>query len=284
MRGRLLPVLLITTACGDDGPAETPYQQELRRATEACLREAKCLGREAPNLATCILSWTTDAPRYGRQGLLDCATSAGSNCDALLTCLNNGEPSESCDPVGYVPECTNTSPPVFLGCASSREFAVVCQEGTTCEAGPGPTNPCGVAPCQTGMTPPSCDDLTGQLLTCESAMLIPSECPTGLICEGGACVAPGDPCNAPGGMRCDGNVLTYCLNMRQATRDCAVTGHVCGVVGGEPACTTGPANEPCTSRGLATDCSGTTMTVCDDGNAYTFNCGQNGFACCGEGL
>lgn len=275
--------LCATVGCGgDDGPPRTPYQEELTQAAEACLREAKCLGREV-DLTTCIKSYTTLAARYGREGVLDCVTAAGAACPALLACLNDGMPAEVCEPPLYVASCDSGSPPVYHGCADGFEYSVICRSGTTCESAGGPIWPCGVAPCQTGMTPPTCDP-SGQLLECEQAVLVPSDCADGLVCESGACVAPGPGCNTVGGMRCDANVLTYCVDNKQATRDCAVSGHVCGVVAGAPACTTGPAAEACTERGLTATCQNTSMNVCDDGNAYTFACGTNGFACCGVGL
>lgn len=284
MRRRSLPLLallapLLLASCGDDdGPSLTPKQQELVRATEACLRRAGCLGRDEANLPECIASFTTKASWYGREELLDCTHAAGASCDALLACLNAGEPAETCE-TPYPYTCENANPPVFHDCQDGREIAAVCTTGTTCAVSGIPHQPCGIASCNQAMTPPMCDPDTGRRLTCQQAVLVPEPCAEGLVCVDGACVGPGDPCNALGGMRCDGTVLTYCANQRRATRDCAATGHICGTVSGEAACT----GNACSGRGLSASCSGTTLTLCHDGVAYTFACGRDGLRCCGAG-
>lgn len=276
---RLVLAGLVLGACGgdEDVPPLTAKQEELTTAAEACLRRAACLGRDEDDLGACIRSFTTEAGVSGREGVLACTKGAGSNCDALLACLNAGEPAAACaEP--YALSCTDASPPVFRSCESGREVASVCTQGTTCNATGVPHRPCGIASCNEIMTAPMCEVGTGRRLTCEVAVLVPRPCGEGLICEDGQCSGKGEPCNVAGGMRCDGTLLTYCAMHRQATRDCAATGHVCGTVNGEAACTA----SACVDRGLTASCTGTTLTLCDDGLAYSFECGKNGYRCCGH--
>ncbi len=284
---RIAFVLALTLAAcgGGGGPSQTPYQKSLDEATRACLREAKCTGKDVTStLTTCIASYTTLAARYGRQGdVLSCVTSAGADCAKLLACLNDGQPAADCTEPFQATCDELANPPVYHGCTNGKEFAVICQPGTTCGAIGGPLWPCGIAQCQTGSTPPTCDT-NGDLDMCEATLFVPSPCPEGLTCSGNACVGTGGMCNTTGGIRCDGNNLVFCTDHQQATIDCAASGHVCGTVAGQPACTTGAAETACTGAGLTSMCNGSVLTLCDDGNAYRYTCGQDGMACCGVGF
>jgi hypothetical protein len=227
-------------------------------------------------LPECIRSFTSKASYYGREGMLDCAK--GGSCDSLLTCLNGGGASITCSDYTYAPSCDGA---VYHGCLDGREYASVCTGETTCSALGGiPHWPCGLASCDEATTPATCDELTGEVLACEQTMLVPTACESGLTCLDGACVGAGSACNTTGGISCDGDILTYCTGAHRATRDCALTGHTCGTVAGAAACV----GTGCSGRGLTASCTGTVLTLCDDGVAYTFDCGEDGLACCGAGI
>ncbi|MBK9516130.1 MAG: PD40 domain-containing protein [Anaeromyxobacter sp.] len=132
--------------------------------------------------------------------------------------------SGTCTPVGGTASCDY--PPIQTDCAAT---------GRVCEAGAcvTPPDPCAASGVCTTPPAPGCS-LGGQRVTypatgqCTAAGGLPScdyppvllDCAAGLVCQAGACVAPPDPCAAPG--VCTTPPADSCPSQTTALRHAAV--------------------------------------------------------------
>jgi len=214
------------------------------------------------------------APDLGADVPADAAGDAPSGCTSSAACVGNPSgpvcdvstgrcvrclPSDDTCPVGQ-----RCDPMMFLCVDGCRN-----DEGCALNATPD----AGAVGGDAGVPRVVCDTQTNRCVEC----LNDSQCPSGTLCRGQACVAgcsPSRPC--PGtDTCCDG----ACVDTQRNTAACGACGTVCTVANGAPACNAGRcAVGSC--AGTFGDCDDTAANGCETDLATSvMHCGTCGRAC-----
>ncbi len=131
LAGTLLLSLLIFTACDDapPDPVDVPAPIRAQQIDVACTQITSCLPPGSETVTDCIAS-TMTRPASGLRldsDLLDCLESAGTDCDAVTTCLPGTESGENpCDGRGNDVFCEGN---LLIRC-----FAQAVDSATDCHA------------------------------------------------------------------------------------------------------------------------------------------------------
>ena len=270
-------------ACGGTkAPSDAGAQASEHAALVAYCRSFTACGLwnydVGSELTGCIEDFTsaTTTPYALLPPLRDCVVDAGTNCSAVKTCGNGGDPNFVCDDGGQG---------FTFGCAGSHQF--ICYDGVRQDTDCAPLGMmcvqtpawagCGVGTCfQDGGT--ACAN--GAVQTCSYGILLPAQNCTqaASTCaadgDGGAqCVGSGPACSAA---RCDGTVLVPCAGGHEARFDCAPVGLACSADAG--ACVY--AANDCDPMTFNDSCAGNVLTYCDLGRVATTDCVAAGFLSC----
>lgn len=232
-------VLAVVAGCGShaaggSGGTVTPIMQDV--AARACIIAHACglpLGMvtaEEVGVTGCSVGvmFLNAAPEATSEHIgpseVDCIAKAGSDCDAVASCLNGGKGAQPCK------QSSGCDGSVILSCraddgATADQTRFDCASfGKTCTAGQ--ENACVDGTC-TGQYE-RCDGNVSEI--CEGGVLTRTDCSaqnatcstTGLLpCASNApaCTPVGDSAHFDG-LRCDGTTLITCAGHEQP-RDCA---------------------------------------------------------------
>ena len=221
----------------------------------------------------------------------DCVRHAATNCDAVKTCLNGGDPNWACNP-DAAPDhgCAGSS---AWACMSSgnRVTTDCAQYGASCDirldgyCSRGACDPRVVRSCAANDLV-ECDSLgngSGYSLLVEHCSEIAATCGAG-VDAGATCVGTGAACTVN---RCDGATLVQCVGGREGRTDCSALGFLCipgdgdaaDLWSGQASCGLGAECNP----QFADSCNGTQLTYCDMGKLTTLDCVAKGWAKCSPG-
>jgi hypothetical protein len=233
--------------------------------------------------------------------MVACVNGAGSDCGKVFACQNLGHAPEACDGKVFQDRCDGN---VAESCGERRlvthddcgkyreamslpfDYACVISDGrATCE----PPGCIDFSPrCHDGAVE-YCDDGGLRAKSCDLYGM--AECREEASGGGARCVGTGSPC--AGGAspdRCEGDVLVYCLNGREARKDCSKIGshflgseYTCELEGGKGECV-GSGND-CfddseTHQG-GDFCTGAVLGYCNTGHRQRIPCKALGFDGCG---
>ena len=285
---------LFATACSDGsggGRRLSPDEVE-----ELCVRMVSCnhemhAGSTA-TVSACIdgMMWQGVAATYGYNDAIDCMVAAGSDCDALFQCSNEGHAAASCDAATYAEHCEGS---MRVGCSEGTISYFDCHGldviygDATCRLDPGDGSvDCATTrTCGAGLTT-TCDGNALELCTDGDFMrvdcgLVGASCrlyTAGIF----YCIGTGGGCSGEEAW-CDGTSVVRCLGGREGIFDCAArlgADFTCAVdsTSGDSDCA--PASTTCVGETNADTCTGTTIEYCRWGRDDTADCAALGFARC----
>jgi hypothetical protein len=263
----------------------------------ACAAANACMIQSVPSVSSCtsVVSSVNDPALQRINGVQDvsasqvkCVADAGSNCNNVRKCLNDGTPPSPCNGTGAIQCMGNT----LIRCSDlgNGTFGTASYDctinGEMCVAASNNLG-CGIGTCsRDGGT------CMGDLLqNCSGGILSNLDCShfyatcvtTGFAhCrgKGPGCQQP-NPLNAFGdGIRCDGNTLVVCLDGQEASYDCGKIGTSCFAnanQSGNFGCSQGA---DCNPNNYTETCTGGTLTFCNDGKVDTYNCTAHGYSAC----
>jgi len=281
-----------------DGPEKaklTPEQVE-----EVCIHIVSCQHADNPasteRVSECVndLMWMGMAEMgvvdYG--DVIGCIKDAGSDCEALWRCSNEGHPPEACDVSTYDDHCEGR---MQVACSEGTITYFDCSRldglyaGATCVEDPDTGEPdCeGTATCDsshptncTGSTLELCID--GELMRMDCS-LIGARC-TQVMPGVDYCVGRGEACTTEDTAWCEGTSVVRCLGGHEAHMDCAAQLGVeftCFASDGDAEC--GPRGTQCDGETHIDTCSGATIEYCRWGLLDNANCTLMGYSTCTEG-
>jgi hypothetical protein len=296
---RLVTLWLFVAGCGSHaaggtGGTAAPITQDV--AARACIIAHACglpLGMvtaEEVGVTGCSVGvmFLNDAPEATSEHIgpseVDCIAKAGSDCDAVASCLNDGKGAQPCK------QSSGCDGSVILSCraddgATANQTRFDCASfGEICTAGQ--ENACVDGTC-TGQYE-RCDGNVSEI--CEGGVLTRTDCSaqnatcstTGLlpcVSNAPACTPVGDSAHFDG-LRCEGTTLITCAGHEQP-RDCAQFGLGCfAFTEGNVSLARCQAGSQCDPFATAAACNGTMLTFCNDGLTTTIDCAALGFATC----
>jgi hypothetical protein len=293
----VLSVLLVLHHCSD-GPKKAELSPE--EVEQICVYVVSCQHAAYPASTATVSECVSDLTWIGKveygavdySDMVSCWVDAGTDCDALWRCGNEGHAPEACDPAAFEDRCDGTmmvmcyeGAVVYFDCAryDSLYGDAVCRIDSTS----GALECGGGIPCTEETY--TCD---GDVLEmCMDGELWRFDCRlSAALCEDimpgvGYCVGTGPECGTEYTVSCDGSTIVRCLGGREARFDCATR------LGSEFTCVMtapdeadcGPRYDDCDGETHVDTCSGTSIDYCRWGHPDSVDCTRFDYASCEEG-
>jgi hypothetical protein len=246
-------------------------------------------------VSSCVndLMWldTTDVSVIRMSDVIDCIVRAGSDCDALWRCSNEGHGFEACDDSTYTSHCEGT---MQVECYDGAVHYNDCSRldplygDAICVEDGGYLDCASARTCDPASSPPVCHGNTLEMCVDGTVMMV--DCTlTGASCGElmpglDYCIGRGAACTEEGSTTCEGTTVVRCLGGREARFDCASR------LGSEFTCfqdVDGDAS--CAARGTQCDpeanadsCDATSVDYCRWGYLDSVDCTALGYATCAE--
>jgi len=293
-------IVLAALAVFAAGCADKPSKARLtpEEVEQICVYRVSCshemFSTSSETVSECVsdLMWLGVAD-YSYDDVISCMMDAGSDCDALFRCGNEGHPPETCDPLTYEDRCDGS---VIVRCAGGLTNYLDCHRldviygDTTCVIDPdtGAPDCASTRTCGTETTT-ACDGNVLEL--CAGGNFMRIDCGlAGASCRQYSpgfyyCIGDGDGCTAAEGSAwCEGTAIVRCLGGREGSFDCAfrLGSEFTCVPDGTDDAECAPASTACDGETSTDTCDGTAIEYCRWGRADTVDCASLGYAECVE--
>jgi hypothetical protein len=280
--------------CSDEPRKATLSPEEVE---QICVHMVSCAHADNPDstysVSECIgeLMWI-DAAELGVIEVGDivrCLTSAGSDCEQMWRCTNEGHAPEACDTSTYTDHCEGD---MQLECSDGFIHYFDCSRydglygDATCSEADGDPECVGTRTCDPSMLT-SCRGTVLQV--CIDGIQMNIDCAlSGARCgevmpDVYYCIGRGPDCTDEGAAWCEGSSVVRCMGQKEATMDCA------DVLGPDFTCVDGADGPECGPRATACDpethvdtCSGTSISYCRWGSQDTVDCTRLDYSACTE--